>query len=430
MKTELGKPNPVVVDLLEIDLPDGTHRYAEVGVIVAGEGMYEARILAWGSFSKGVAPRQNSLELQRTTVKISDQDFVFAKLVEGSTGNAIRGSAVRCYLAGRGMGKADWYPTLVGRLATFTQDEPLTWTLTLTPNDLPLQRETLGRATITFGDWPVADTKIYGTVAPIYYGKWNAVGTSSYGAVPTYYVDKTNFVYLVCAGWAKAVDNVYKNKDPNPITTGFSVTHPVVNGRVYTCLDFTTDQTTAEFTCDIQGIETAGDGTGTLITDPPTVLAHLLQNFAFNDYKSGAYAGATSAMFNSTWATTYFSSRGFGASIQIDSRRKGIDVLNDWLRTFNAKAFWRNDGTISLLVEDPGAFAYVTDSAAIATEDDLHGGWKVDYPTGDLLDRIDVDFLYDPVQGRFTQYLTVADLQTNELAAENMQMQYSPAYVT
>ena len=66
--------------------------------------------------------------------------------------------------------------------------------------------------------------------------------------------------------------------------SGWSATVVEVNGRGYTLIDFTTDQGTATITCDVTGLESAGDGSGTVVTNPATIWAMWLSNFVFADY--------------------------------------------------------------------------------------------------------------------------------------------------
>jgi len=117
------------------------------------------------------------------------------------------------------------------------------------------------------------------------------------GLVPTIYVDTVQFRYLVCAGKAKSIDYVYV--DGVQTGSGWSTSYVTVHGRIYTLIDFTTDQGTAEITCDANGYEAVGDGSGAVITNPATQWAHRLSNFVLGDYMTGSWL-STNALIDST----------------------------------------------------------------------------------------------------------------------------------
>src|SRR4029079_11088134 len=123
----------------------------------------------------------------------------------------------------------------------------LEWTLNFRANDRPLTAQ-VPRTTITTYDWPDAPKDSLGQYVPIVYGRHDSSGETNTGALPTIYVDNSGFRYLVSIGHMTSVQRVYK--DGTLVNAGCSITNPVVGGRQWTLIDFTTDQGTSTITCD------------------------------------------------------------------------------------------------------------------------------------------------------------------------------------
>ena len=429
MRAELTKPVPEVTFLLTITVPAVVQlKYSDVGAAYAGIGSYDAKVLSWGGGpARGVTLRNSSLELTNLEVTVDDTDQSLTTLLEGASRHLVRGSVAVIHVGSRNVASANWFVLYSGRVDTYGQSSPLTWTFQLSPNDLPLQRASVPKAKINVSDWPASRLDVRDKPAPILYGRVSSANGANDGAITCPYVDTGGFRYLVCAGWAKAVDTVYK--DGTPVAAAdYSITRPVVNGRTYTLIDFTATQgDTAVITCDAQGYETVGDGSGTLITDPPTILKHLLVNWIYGDYKTGAWlSDSTAPVDTTTFGTTFFSARGYQSSVYISgTKKKGLEVVNDFLASFEAKAYWTADGKIALAVEDFTSWGYVT--AYIVTETDDCGGWSLVYPTANLVDEIEAQYGQTPTGG-YQQKLSVKDLSTGEQAPESIDLPHSAAF--
>ncbi len=142
------------------------------------------------------------------------------------------------------------------------------------------------------------------------------------GHVPVTYVGTrvdnggfTWFAFLVCGHAIKDITTVFQNGvkvDPGnygvtfavPGKTGYStyftdsgagVQYRDINGHRYTLLYVRGPQGEAArdgsqpITLNVKGIETVGDGSGTLITDAFDVQKHAYRNFIFGDYQTGAW---------------------------------------------------------------------------------------------------------------------------------------------
>ena len=428
MKAELDKSPSSVFPLFSFTVGATTYRYSDVGGIVSSVGLYEPKVLTWGTITRGVTLRQNAVEFASLQVAIDDTDEAFTRLVEGSSRHSVRGASCTLTLASPNVPAVDWFTGYTGRVDSYSQQGPLAWLITASPNDLPLQRESLPKKKIDTSDWPNAAVAARGLDVPILYGTISSANVGNAGAITCAYVDQSGFRYLVCAGRAKAVSMVYKDGAP-VASSAYSVTYPLVNGRRYTLIDFTSSQGTSTITCDAQGYESVGDGTGTLITDPPTVLKHVIVNWIYGDYKDGAWlADATAPVDTTSFGTTFFSDRGVQASLYIDSRRRGQDVVNDVLKSFEARAYWLSNGKIAFALEDFTSWSY---ASTVIRQTDILGdppGWSLGYETTNLVDAVTASWASTPVGG-YQQTLRVADLRTGEQAPEEIELPFSPAFL-
>lgn len=428
MKAELERSPALVYPIFAFTVGATTYRYSDVGGMVAGVGLYEPKVLSWGTITRGVTLRQNAVEFASLQITIDDTDQTFTRLVEGSSRHSVRGASCTLTLASPNVPSADWFTGYTGRLDSYSQPGPLTWLLTASPNDLPLQRESVPKKKIDTSDWPSSALAARGLDVPILYGTVSSANVGNNGAIVCPYVDQSGFRYLVCAGRAKAVNTVYKDGVPQS-ASGYTITYPVVNGRRYTLIDFTTTQGTSTITCDAQGYESVGDGTGTLLTDPATILKHLLVNWIYGDYKDGAWlADATAPVDTTSFGTTFFSDREVQASLYIDSRRRGQDVVNDILKSFEARAYWLSNGKIAFAIEDFTSWAY---ASTVIRQTDLLGepaAWNLTYDTANIVDSVTAQWASVP-NGGYQQTLRVADLRTGEQAPEEIELPASPAFL-
>ena len=426
MRTELQKgTGAVVFDVLELTISGTTYRYSTVGAALAGSGTYEAKLLSRGEVARSRQLRYASMEFPTVDVILDDSDQAFARIVEGSTAYAVRGSTAVLKLASPNVASANWFTLFSGRIEALAQPSQLAWQITLAPNHLPLQRESVPKGVISVSDFPSSALSVRDSPLPIIYGRVSSANGANNGAVSCPYVDSAGYRYLVCAGAAKAVDTVYVSGTPTA-ASNYAVTRPVINGRTFTLIDFTSSQGAATITADVQGYETVGDGSGALITDPPTILAHLLTNWVYGDYRTGAWASTASVIDTTSFGTTFYSDRGAQMSLYLATKRRGGDVINDFCGSFEAKVHWMNSGKIALGIEDPTAWAYVTDY--IVREDDPNAEWTWRQATDNLVDSVSAQWLQTPTGG-YQQQLRVANLRTGEQAPEQIQLPFSPAFV-
>lgn len=424
MLAELKKPNPVAFPIFYFTHNSVTYRYSETGLIQSGVGLYEPRVTAWGAITRGVSQRQNSLEFGTTSVTLQDEDQMLTKLIFGPYGNSFRNSPAVIQLVSPNVGSSDWFTGYSGRIDSYAQDGPLSWTLSLSPNDLPLQRESLPKARITASDWPNSPVSVRDEYAPILYGNIASANVSNTGAVVCPFVDQGGFRYMVAAGWMKAVDTVYVAGVPTA-ASNYTIEHPLVNGRRYTIIKFNASQGQSQITADVRGCETAGDGSGTLIEDPPTILKHVIVNWIYGDWKTGSWlADSTAPVDTTSFGTTYFSDRGIKACLYVNKKRRGQDVVNDMLKSMEAKAYWLANGKVAFAIDDFSAWSYPTN---VFKADEMNPA-PIAYAANQLIDSVEGQWMNFP-NGGYQMTLRVADLRSGETAPEQVGMPFAAAFL-
>ena len=218
---------------------------------------------------------------------------------------------------------------------------------------------------IDFPDMPPRQNPV---LAPIIYGDVSSEDSSDIGAVPCYLVTQQNpYRYLVAQHACKSIDNVYlygSLVDPGD----YSVTESAINGKIYTFIDFTSDQRDStrpneyEITADVQGRTDDGTSSGNLISDPVEALQDFLLNFT--NTLSGE---VDSTAFTAAAALSIAASYLIGAWIG-DASMTIMDAINNWSQSFMIQFFVNRSGlfSVSILIADsfyslPGGYTELTD---------------------------------------------------------------------
>jgi hypothetical protein len=424
MKAEMQKDHPEVYPLLTVSFPGGSKLVSSTAVASASLGLFEGRVLRWDTLRRGVAERTCGLESVDFSVDVSDVDRYFSNLLAGANGHGVRGSAFTLQLGSPNVIPADWFTLWAGVLADWEEPSPLVWTWQFRPNDLALERP-FPKTPIGPADWPNASKEARGLWPNLLYGRISI--SAQGGAISCPLVDITGCRYMVCAGRAKTVLSVFVDKVP--VTSGYSITYPVVNGRVYTLIVFTTTQGEAVITADIEGYETVGDGSGALIENPAEQLQHLLVNWIWGDYKTGAWLSASTAPVDTTLfsaAATFLSNRGYKGSRVLggqSTQQTGLSALEEWCSSLQCQPLWRNNGKLMIKFENPAANPY----PAITLDGDRHvvafGGLRSS--SQDLMDRVNLQYLYDHVEGQYTQTLEVRDPSLTHEIPDSLELPWS-----
>jgi hypothetical protein len=430
MLAEVSKRTPEVYPVLTLSLPSGTKRYG--GVNSTSLGLFENKILTWGgAIDFSLSLTSGRLGSVDATVILDDTDRAFAKEIEGAGANALRGSVATIRLASPNVAEGDWLTLLTGTLFGWSQAEPLQWTLTIRPNAQPL-KGLAPKVLIDHGDWLNAPATSLGQIAPLIYGIHDSAGGAGDGGmVPAILVDPSTFTYLLARWRLKSVPRVYV--DGAQVASGWEIQYPTKNGRQFTVIAFTTSQGDAAITADVQGYETVGDGSGSVITDPVAQFAHLLDHAIFGDHQAGNWvAQGTNAPIDATSftaATAYFATaRGYKGSRRIaGSQRSGEDLVNEVASSLEVKLYWTYGGKIGIAILDPALTGIYTDTGWLRGDQDEidWGGQQQDPDT--VRDRITASFLFNSTQGAYLQTIEARDPSITEQSAETISLPWSHA---
>lgn len=441
--TRGGADEPYLV--LELDLPSGMRRYGSKGVSSDARGGIEPRIEQWGTLHSGIDLFTYALSESELTPELDDKDEdpllrrLFAREV-AKYPNQIRRSAATIRLifpdtdTETPVSDANSFVVFAGILDGADQIAPMRWRLRLRPDDGPLRStgsETGGVPKVQLGLYfSGLDSSIADQHAPVIYGVHNSNGSNSKGFIPCLLVDTAASKYLVPQGHIKSVSAVYV-ADALAAASTYSVTFETVKGATFTFIDFTAPQV-GTVTADVEGLTANADGTGALLTDPGTVIKHLLVNFGYGDWRSGAWLADGTAPIDAaafTTVGTFLTTLGYEASFYFDgsAQTELLNVFNGWLDDHAAYAWWTNLGKLTVKVLDyrPPASIYPTD--VIEGDVDELGGFATHFDAQGIQREVAVKYLRGAAGGRTYQTLKVADLSVTEDISGSLNLEWAKA---
>lgn len=348
-RTEIERVASSAIPAIEISLAGGTTlRYVSAtlnrgAVSSLGLGLYEGRVLQWGRLKRSIPDTSNALLPITATIVLDDTDLGFAPYAHRVY---MRPATLRLMSAGSGVtSTSDYYVMLTGIVTGRRREGGTRWVLDVRIDDRWLETEFPKGTAIATYEWANAHASAMGKPWPIIYGRHDATSVGGKGQVRAEYVDTAGFRFLLAAHRVKTVHRVYLNGTLKATPADYSVTTPIVSGRQTTLIDFVADPGTDPLvTVDVDGIETVGDGSGSIIDEPVTMLKHLLVNWVYGDYRRGAWLADATAPVDTGWfatALTQTTPYGYRASRWIGDRtRRGIDELNAFCRDWELVPFW------------------------------------------------------------------------------------------
>jgi len=402
------------------------------GVAVPSVGQYAGRLLNIAGPARACSDGKSGIPPTEVTFELEDSDRSFVSVVDGASGHMVQRCSATVTLGSVNIPQPQWFRVFEGVLHRFDYEGEGRWSGRITPNDLPLGNEQGGgfwpKAFIFGPDWPNADPAALAQYGPLIYGQHDSTTTTAKGAVPLVYVDRVGFRYLVCWGRAKSIDAVYV--DGVKASSGWSVVYTEVGGRLCTLVDFTTDQGEAAITADVQGYETVGDGSGTLIESPSDVIRHTLAQWIYGDYKTGNWlplstAPTDAASFEATKAIHSRTSAKSARRIFGAQRRAGQD-LTDWARSWQVRLFWTNSGKIGAReIDNRLEWLYRDDQTGWIRFDETPWApaFRPDWER--VIDRVAIEYHYQEAEGKYLFNLEVRDPSLTVENPENLQLPWS-----
>jgi hypothetical protein len=412
-----------------LSLPGATLRHAYgPGVADPSAGQYDGRILSISPLGRALSDTRGSMVPVEYDAEFDDTNRIFASIVDGASGHMVRESVATLTLGSPKLPSRLWFEAFRGVLGSYSLESTNRWRVTVRPSTLLLNA--FFPKPFVFGpDWPNADPESLAQYGPLLYGQHDSTTTTAKGAVPLVYVDTVGFRYLVCWGRALSVDAVYA--DGAKQSSGWSTVYAEVGGRLCTLVDFTSDQGTKSITADVRGYETIGDGTGTLIEEPTAVIRHLIANWIYNDYKTGAWYSESAAPIDpASWnATAGFLSRyNSKAARRIfgNTQRRAIDIVNEFSRSWQIRLFWTNSGKIGGRLEDYSVTALYRDDQTGWMRHDrtpFEANHRPDWEN--VIDRVSLDHHYQEAAGKYLYALEVRDPSLPVENPDSLQLPWS-----
>jgi len=364
MATELGRRTRRVNWILSIAFPSpiGTRRYSPLGVSSASLGHCAGLLEDMGEIDQAISNREHALQRVEWEFSILDP---LKEFEQGQRRYQFFGVPVTLQLASPNVQPVDWYTRFSGILWSWKLKPPRAWTLTAASNDLAL-RTPLRRKIplLTRYDWPGIPSENVGTMAPLCYGRIDSYHDGSVNGVRCIYVGEESSLggsrFVVAYRRILSTLGIFANgtEVTNP-ATGVLV-YVTKNGRVFSCIDFSTDRSTQEVIVEVEGYPTNGDGTGTLIENPATAVQHFLNNFVLGEPTEDAWASDSPLLVTSYLAgetADYLDRRpphgGQKIGILIDNPdTTGEEELNKCCQSHELFAFWTDDGQLAIRADD------------------------------------------------------------------------------
>jgi hypothetical protein len=417
---------------------DDPRVYADRPIASATLGKIQGRVINWGNVRRQRSDDNGGLIFGNTFVELRDEDRAFARLVASAQARTLRGTRWVSQLISDRVDPSDWFTFYDGYLENKEMVSPYTWKLGLHPNDQPL-RGVFPKTSIPQADFPNAgDKTVYGQFPNIIYGVHDSRASSDAGMIPCPYVDRLGFRYLVSIGWT-TVDRVYKD-GAQVSASNYAITHPTINGRLYTLIDFTSDQTAAaEITADVTGYTANADGTGGVLKGVDA-LKHLLVNWVWGDSTGVAWLSDSTAPVDTTYFTasqTFLTdmgwekvSRRYGG----ESQTTGLAAIAEFCSKPSLKAFFTAEGLLAIRPVDH-RLTTLWHTGTQWIRHDKHelgerggaGNLQLPYDRSSIATRITAQSIYNSARGQFMSALEVRDLTIEEDAATDLPLPYSHA---
>ena len=377
------------------------------------------------TYDAGLTP--GNLTMTEISVVLADKDRQITRILEG--GVDPRGSACSLSYALDGLDEADWHVLATGIFDHEEyQDAGRSIALHFRPNDTPF-RGSLPKKQILKSECSLALPSSFGLFYPLLYGEHDASAITGKGMVPCVNVNyaASDWLYAVCLGWAFDVPRVYKNGLLQVLSSEYVIRRQIIGGALITVIAFlSAPGEDAVITCDAQGYETVGDGSGTLMLNPVDQLLHLLVNFGFGDYRYSQWKDSGSAPLD---LASFAISSAFAARSKLEGgfRIGGTaetqtvqDVLAGWLKSdLPFRAYPTTEGKLALRPLDHKFGGYTAGTLfARGQVDEIGETFKPSRDTSQIVRRVDCAFIFDSAQGKFTSSLAIQDVsQTEQVGA-------------
>lgn len=370
LRTLLASGWADLVEVCEVDFPDGTMRFAPVPYTSIERGHFDAKVRTFGPVAIVSSDRAGNLGGNETTMEFDDTDRAVARRVEGAQANNVVGSAVRRYLAAPSVPFSDWFLIFEGVITKEPEYmSEFVGTLTARTNDAALGQKTPRQPwTIDQISWPNAHSSALNKPAALVYGSHAASNfQTGPGFIPGLCVDTVGLRWSLAAGRLKSVSALYV--DDVTVVTGWSSSYRADRrGRIHTIVTLdaatlladygiTVDVDSTVVTADVEGYSDGPYGTGSLIEAPADILSHLLSNFVLGDWKNQSTWLSTHSLIGTSLTSSSGVVKSFLANRQAEASPSyltwttGYQIIADFCDQHGLRAYWLG-GKLEFAVED------------------------------------------------------------------------------
>jgi len=447
-----AKPVPILV----AEWPSGTVRYS---VAARGIGGYplEPRLIGGQAVTSAIPIKPGGLSFPEASISLADTDGEISRLIEA--GADPRGSTWTMLRAIPGLAEVDWFTLFSGVFdraqdgdGGFSQD------ISLVANQTPL-RGNGDKSQFLKAEFPLAPATTWGRFIPRVYGTHSAENLHGKGMVEAicHTYDATEptgerYRYTPTMGIAAGIPRVYADGVIQALTTDYVITYPIRGGKQLTSIDFTDAHAPGPdivVTCDIEGLEDVGDGSGDTIVNPVAQWRHDLANFCFGDYRRGAWNDpedypidlatfAESEAFADAFA--FLGSMRFGGGTEAP---KITDRMQRWLSTWLCfRPFWTEQGKLAIRPLDHRFFGYTSPGRpsevdAVFLRGRAHEvgvSFNQADDTSNLVRRLDLTYLHgldaDGKSSKAFSSISLEDVSQPDDVSESYDLEFAPAELT
>lgn len=445
---ELQKSTPEVYECLELNLRDaaGTQTPVRIGTVGGIEysdpaGIQtQARLLEVGQPEFGFDVLAPSIRQVENTATVADPDGSLLQLIEAGENEGVYAAIT-------------WRsPNTAGPMSKF-QGVLGTWSPRAGQIAIKLRPETNRLDTeipvvpILRSDWPEltgATAQYYNWYNPIVLGAHNSGGLKGTGMVrclPVAWTSGSVGWYAVAAHICKTVTGVCVGTSLKTLTTHYTVETTRRGGKAVHLIKFTAGNIPLEgdvVTCNVEGADRQGDGTGPLETNPVRQIRKILVDYAAQVYLAGTYWSSMASVLldEPKWSDAIAIADALklegAAHIGGSTKQTAIrDLVESWVETWRMfRIWWNEEGKLAISfvpLKHPG-YRDATGGKVIRRASELQdpGPDPDDSACGN---RVACEHLWDASADGYLGQLQVYDDSALTVATRSISMPWSVARI-
>lgn len=417
MRLHPDRVHPVV----ELTLGSTVYKFAENAVASESIGVYLPYVSEFGDTTRSANVAEFTLESPTFNFSIFDRDRVLQKLFGGPLRGAIKNSKVETWWRSFHVAASNHYRDFVGIVLDYDVTDRI-YRFRTSADTFALARP-VQIPYVPEQDWPDAPEKTIGAPLWIVLGKHSSIGVEgSLGMIECLpALEQTNGnvdVWIVSLGDNFAVPRVFF--DGTLRSSDFTVGTAQRGKNYYQTLTYiggnphpTRD---SDIRCDVDGLTTSPNGTGTLITNPAEQMRLVLRAFVFGSGDTRPLAAWPSEVgkpiASSVWdaARQFYKHRGWVGTMVVRAGETGLDVLSRGCSSGNAAPFFADTWGVGARPRDNGERTLYYDSSHHIAQNsgDARSPLSLSTERTDPVTDLQVDYHLDDSRGAYAKSARVA----------------------